>query len=362
MRSTEVPIKEDPKGKRAQIICEGWQQAETLLNGGQITKDRILELYNDTLKRAGISEIDSPSVGRWLTDWLSEKRKIAPSTRLAYEQVVREFLEFLGPGQHRKLENVSEKDIDGFASQLLSEGRSPSTVNKLVRKYLSGPFEKARKLGKIRYNPVMATEPEKAEIIAKETFTAKQVNALLRVAPFDWQGLILFSYTSGARLGDARSLKDSSLDIPNGIATFRQGKTGKKAVVGLHPDFLDWLAERPGSDDLQIYVFPSLALKPLGGEHGLSLEFQRLMEKAGIRAGLLREGNEGKGRAVRALTFHSFRHSAASAVFNQAALKDITRRVTNHAAGGEIDRYIHEDLEAIRAATALIPRLPKGDA
>jgi hypothetical protein len=45
--------------------------------------------------------------------------------------------------------------------------------------------------------------------------------------------------------------------------------------------------------------------------------------------------------------------------FNQAALKDITRRVTAHAARGVVDRYIHEDIEALRAATQLIPRLPK---
>jgi hypothetical protein len=62
---------------------------------------------------------------------------------------------------------------------------------------------------------------------------------------------------------------------------------------------------------------------------------------------------------VRALSFHSFRHTAASNVFNGAALKEITRRVTNHAAGGVVDRYIHEDLDAIKAATQLIPRLPK---
>ena len=40
--------------------------------------------------------------------------------------------------------------------------------------------------------------------------------------------------------------------------------------------------------------------------------------------------------------------------------KEITRRVTNHAASGVVDRYIHDDIEAIRAATALVPRLPKG--
>jgi hypothetical protein len=48
-----------------------------------------------------------------------------------------------------------------------------------------------------------------------------------------------------------------------------------------------------------------------------------------------------------------------SEVFNQQALKEVARRVTAHAPDGSLDLYIHHDLEAIKAATALIPRLPK---
>jgi len=62
---------------------------------------------------------------------------------------------------------------------------------------------------------------------------------------------------------------------------------------------------------------------------------------------------------IQSLTFHSFRHGAATAVFKNAALKDIARRVTAHTSRGVVDRYIHEDIEAIREATNLIPRLPK---
>jgi hypothetical protein len=111
-------------------------------------------------------------------------------------------------------------------------------------------------------------------------------------------------------------------------------------------------------------VFPTLAHKDIKGEHGLSNAFVELLDKAGIEKRFLRHRNAGKGRSVRALSFHSFRHTAASNVFNQASLREITRRVTNHAAGGVVDRYIHQDLEAIRAATKLIPRLPRdgGDA
>ncbi len=122
-------------------------------------------------------------------------------------------------------------------------------------------------------------------------------------------------------------------------------------MIGIHPDFLDWLTTRPVPEDGEAHFFPRrLAGRKLKGEHGLSNIFVNLLDKA---------GNDGKGHSARALSFHSFRHTAASNVFNQASLKEITRRVTNHAAGGVVDCHIHEDLEAIREATKLIPRLPK---
>jgi integrase len=130
-------------------------------------------------------------------------------------------------------------------------------------------------------------------------------------------------------------------------------------VLGLHQDFVDWLTSQPVPEDPNASLFPTLADKPLTGTRGLSNIFVKLCDAAGIGKRLLRQGNDGKGRAVRALSFHSFRHTAATQVFNAAALREITRRVTNHAAGGVVDRYIHEDLESIRAATQLIPRLPK---
>jgi integrase len=242
---------------------------------------------------------------------------------------------------------------------LRKDGRSATTINKLVRKYLSAPFEKARKIGKLRFNPVMATSPEKAEPLSKDTFTGEQVIALLSVADPDWPGAILFAYGTGARLGDVANLRWSNLDVANQIVTFREGKTKSKAVLGLYQDFLDWLSSQPVPDDPDAPLFPALAGQSINSTHGLSNTFTALLDKAGIERRLLRQGNAGKGRSVRALSFHSFRHTAASNVFNQASLREITRRVTNHAAGGVADRYIHEDLESIKAATQLIPRLPK---
>jgi integrase len=148
------------------------------------------------------------------------------------------------------------------------------------------------------------------------------------------------------------------LDVANGIVTYRERKTGTQAIIGLHQDFLDWLSERPVPERLDDPAFPKLAGKPLAGDGGLSATFRKLIAKAGIENRLLRTGGTGRGNRVYALSFHSLRHTAATAVFNSAALREITRRVTQHASGGVVDRYIHTDLEPIRAAVNLIPRLP----
>jgi len=51
----------------------------------------------------------------------------------------------------------------------LKSGRVLWDVNTIVRKTLERTFEKARKLGKIKYNPIAATDALKHEPVAKDT-------------------------------------------------------------------------------------------------------------------------------------------------------------------------------------------------
>jgi integrase len=354
-RSTGVRNK-----SQARIIAEAWESAEREAASGGLTKDRVTAILNETLLRLGQSPVERVSVRDWLESWLASKKPaITASSYTVYSQAVREFLGHLEEkGASRRLESISELDVQGFIDAIRASGRSAVTINKL-RAALSSPFEKARRVGRIPYNPVAGTSAEKSDTARKETFSASQIAALLRVADFDWQGAILFAYSTGARLGDTANLQWSSLDVANGIVTYQERKTKARAIIGLHQDFLDWLGQAPIHERPDAPVFPSLAGKPLEGDWGLSNTFTRLIAKAGIENRLLRAGNAGKGRKVSALSFHSLRHTAASSVFNSAALKEITRRVTRHAPGGVVDRYIREDLEAIRAAVGLIPRLPK---
>jgi integrase len=352
-----VSTKEEDE-RKAKIICSRWQEAEGLVQNGQATEQRIKEIFNETLKSVGLREITSPTVKTWTTDWLAGKRNLSKASKLAYDQAVREFLAFLGVRQNVPIESITERDIEGFVDHLLKEGRSASTVNKLVRKYLSGAFEKARKLGKIKYNPVAATDPLPNDSNVKDVFSAEQVARLATAAQGDWRGAILLAYGSGARLQDVCNFRWEAIDTENGILTFRERKTKKQAVVGLHPDFVDWLIAQPPPERPDAHLFPSLANRSGGGRCGLGAEFDEIMTRAGVQGRVLKERN-GKGRKVRSLTFHSFRHTAASSVFNSEAIKEVQRRVTNHARGGVLDKYTHADLDLIKQAVTLIPRLPK---
>jgi hypothetical protein len=174
------------KRSEAEIVCQAIQQAETELGRGDLTRDRLTNILNETLYRLGETPIAAVTIGDWLTSWLDTKSHVAAATRKGYQQAIREFLDFLGPkGSKRRLESITEKDIRDFTAKLRAEGRSAATVTKLVRKFLSQAFEKARRLGRIRFNPVHAVSLEKFESAKRDVFTPEQVAALIGVARND---------------------------------------------------------------------------------------------------------------------------------------------------------------------------------
>ena len=246
-----------------------------------------------------------------------------------------------------------------FRDQLFAEGRTESTVNKICKKYLTGPFESARKEGLIDFNPFVAADALKVKKIEKDTFWPAQVASLIDATDSrDWKGAILVGYCTGMRLQNVANLRWDSIDTEHGLISLVERKGDKPITIGLHADLADWIAQNSASDDPRGFVFPTLANRSGVGRNGLSKYFEGIMKRAKVEGRELRK-KDGKGRSVRSLSFHSFRHGAASAAFKGAALKNIARSVTGHAARGVVDRYIHIDVEAVKAATELIPRLPR---
>jgi len=343
---------------QAKIVCEALQAAENEAGRGELSSKRVIKLLNETLQRLGAPKFERPSLERYLSDWLVTKHNVSPTSLRQYRFAISGFLSYLT--QPRKLlEQVTERDIAGFMASLKAQGRTASTLNR-IRQNLSTPFERARKIGLIRANPVALTQAEKVDHIRRETFSPEDVARLVKAsAGTDWEGLVLLGYGSGLRLQDGANLRWSGIDLEFGVINFSQRKTGRNALIGVHPDFGDWLlGRRCACDDPEAYVFPSLAQRVSGGRNGLTNEFNALMARAGLVDHKIRQPKGSAGRSLRSRSFHSFRHGAASEIFNSTIAKEAARRITAHS-GEALARYLHADLSAIRAATTLIPRLPR---
>jgi integrase len=354
-RSTKQTNKE-----KAQLVCLTFLEAERKIAKESATEQQLRKVINSALDRLGERKLSDCTVRQQLQTWIDSKAgALAAGSLTGYKQARELLLEFLGARAERSVRLVTKADAIALRDKLVAQGRTPNTVNKLTIKYLGSAFSEAVEEGVIESNPFASIDPLKESKITKGTFSPEQIAQLLAVSDNDWQGCILLGYSTGARLQDAANMKWSAIDVPEGLISFVEGKTNKETITGLHADLLEWITRQPGRDNPDAPLFPSLAGKKSAGDYGLSTQFTRIMKKAGVAGKELRSA-KGVGHSVSSHSFHSLRHTAVSTTFNRAIALDTARKVSGHSAGGAISNYAHLDTESIRAATSLIPRLPKG--
>jgi integrase len=356
--------------KQAEQKLRAFEDIEEAARRGEATRDHLIAIVNQTLRRMGYREVERITVGAWLDRWIeTEKGAVADSTIERYRQIVRDFKESLGARVKVRLEAITTEDITKFRDELLAKGLSPYTVNLNVRKILKRPFKLAIDEGWIQRNPVAVVRQIRGTTAEKGVFTPQQVALLLETAEGDWKGMILAGYYTGARLSDLARLRWSNVNLneKDKTITFWQKKTeGKspkaKVKIPIHPELEEYLISGPLSDNPNAPVFPQLHQKPGSGKSGLSMAFKRIMQRAGIDGGIIRERRGAAGRSVSALSFHSLRHSFNSALANAGVSQELRQKLTGHASEAMNTLYTHHELQTIRNAVASISRLPKGNA
>jgi hypothetical protein len=131
--------------RKARIICETWEQAESLGSAGLLTsQEQLRHVLEQTLERLTGKPIENVTVKAWFERWLKgEKGAVSEGTLKRYTQVVTTFLAFLGTRAEIRLEALSTEDFAKYRDQLLKQGRAPRTVNIIVRKILKRPLTAA---------------------------------------------------------------------------------------------------------------------------------------------------------------------------------------------------------------------------
>jgi integrase len=340
---------------KALEMARTFQKAADEARRGALTEARTREILSEILQSVNGEGLRVFSVAEWFDHFVKGKRKSrSERTWLVYEQIMKEFLEFLGPRARLNIAAITSREIAEFRDQREAKGFAPATVNLGVQ-MLSTGFNAALRQGHVTVNPCLAVEPVKDKPHRKGVFTPEQVSAMLKIATPDWRGLILAGFYTGQRLNDLANLRWRDVDLVSEIKTLRleTRKTGAEIVTVLHPVLEEHLLSLPAAKSDEAFIFPSLAQQSVSP---LSKEFKKLMEEARIEQHIIRERTK-SGRSVNALTFHSLRHSFSSILANAGVSEERRMALTGHTTKVIHQKYTHHELARLREAIALLPDL-----
>jgi integrase len=332
-----------------------FERASKLARRGELVEAQAREVLKDIMKRTDVGEtLQGVSIKSHFDTWLASKRaRKAEATGERYGVAVADFLETLGKHASKPLTSLTAADVERFLNHRMGKKLSPATVI-LDVKIISGALNAARRQGLIPTNPAEAVELPEAEGVERGTFNPAEVKMLVDTAECEWKLLIMLAYFTGARLSDCCLMQWEGLDLNGETLTYRQGKTGAKVTVPLHPDLLVQLNKLAGTDKPETFILPQLAAQRGSGRRGLSETFKNIVRKAGLDLQTV----QGSGkRMISRRTFHALRHSFTSALANQNVASELRMKLTGHKTEREHQKYTHHELENLRAAIKKIPSL-----
>jgi integrase len=331
------------------------QKASDEARRGVLTEARTRELLSEVLESVNGERLRVFTLKQWLDHFVKQKKKSrSDQTAARHEQMMREFIAFLGRRADLNIAAITSKDISDFRDRRQSFGLAPATVN-LDITILSSAFNSAWKQGHVSVNPCAAIEPLKDKPQRKHVFSPEQVSAIVKTAQGDWKGLVLIAFYTGARLGDCANLRWKDIDLVSEIKTirFQPRKGGGEVVTVIHPELEDYLLALATPESDEAFLFQTLAQRLVSP---LSKHFRKIMEQAHIEQRAIRERNK-SGRSVNALSFHSLRHSFSSILANAGIPEELRMALTGHTTRAVHQHYTHHDLERMRAAVSLLPRV-----
>jgi integrase len=312
-------------------------------------------------------EMQSFSVETWIAEWIRRKsRDSSKSTIARYQGHANSFLEWLGNERAKKpLESVTTQEARLWVESILDTG----VVGKTAQSYakdLGSVYRSAIREGLVAFNPFTALDTiDTSDSHERKPFTTSEVVALMQAAPtWEWRGLILAAAFTGLRLGDCARLLWDKIDLDAKLISLIPSKTRKKkrvVKIPIQSELLQFFKSAPSHGE-GLFVFPELSNLAVGARNGLSLEFVRIMEIAGVDRGkpsrVLEEGeSKGKGRITYERGFHSFRHTFTAWLRKAGVPEEDRMALTGHSTRESHAIYSHEDEKALRKAISKLPSL-----
>src|SRR5262249_55200756 len=151
----------------------------------------------------------------------------------------------------------------------------------LSLKVLRVCFGEAVRQGLLAVNPAMRVPVLKTrDKSARRAFTLSEIKRILKACGDDteWRGLVLFGLYVGQRLGDLAKLTWRAVNLETGEIVFTARKTGRRIVLPLVQQLVDYVSALPASDNPNAFIFPNAASAKRTGT--LSNQFRDILVDA----------------------------------------------------------------------------------
>ena len=343
--------------KKAGDVARTLEKATERARAGELTEIQVRKLLDSVLESVGQSPVQRETVRTFLLAWLGGKQlSTRPAVHAHYRKSIEGFLASLGPKADRSLNAVVPADIAHFRDMRRSLDRISNGTLAHDIKTIRATFTDARRQGLILINPAEAIPLPTTRPLERVVFTLSELTALLTVASPEWRTLILCGYYLGGRLSDMATLNWDAIDLTKNVIVYTQSKTRRRVEIPIHQELEEYLLAIAG-DTRGGPLCPTLAVTRIDGRNGLSNRFSALMARAGIDRAQVQSGRNKFSRK----SFHSLRHSFASALANAGVASEIRMKLSGHKNLGVHQRYTHHELAPLRAAIDALPRLTPGE-
>ena len=188
----------------------------------------------------------------------------------------------------------------------------------------------------------------------RENFTPEQIDAIFsKLKPgTELHALCTIGRYTGLRLGDAATLKWSSIDLASNfidLLPMKVKRFGKSVRIPIHETLRAVLDAMPKNGE---YVLPNTAARYFKCSQHVSLWITKLLQSAGIETSAPREGY-----AIRVAKygFHSFRHSFVSTCAERGIPLSVVQELVGHLSPDMTQHYFHLNDDVACKAIASLP-------
>lgn len=287
----------------------------------------------------------------------------APETRKRNHTHVDKFVGWMTANHPETVEvrDVTVQQARDFVVWIMESNKAKTAIE--YRAILLQVWEMVAESSRATSNPWKAVERPAKRSERRRELTEEELRTIFASVTGEMRTLFAVGLYTGLRLGDAVTLKWSSVDLGTRTIRAKPAKTerhGTEVVVSITGTGLETILLGIPEDQRTGHVMPTLAEKYLATPTGNG-GFGKMVQKVFADAGIETNHDSGRGRRTVDVGFHSLRHTFVSMSANAGVPLSTVQAIVGHTSPAMTQHYYHTTRAALESAAKALPDVVGGN-